>query len=147
MNIEDKNSKGVDFYLLKRNGSKQCAPQNNIDAWGNVISIGTSYMEGMFYERVDEHEFVFQSFEDSPTSINTCSHLNESTTGWPNWSSLNWWPKPVRSGLSHPTPISNRLRKSSSMNRAKPNRQTVLINGLMAPFRLEPSCCQLLGIW
>ena len=58
----------MDFYLLKRNGSKHCAPQNNVDAWGNVIAIGTFYIDDIFYERVDENEYVFKLLEDSPTN-------------------------------------------------------------------------------
>ena len=52
-NAEEGNLEGVDFYILKCTLCKQCASQNIVDAWGNFVSAGTFYIEGIFYARLD----------------------------------------------------------------------------------------------
>ena len=46
--------------------SKQCAPQNIVDGWGNVVLVGSFYIEGIFDEWVEEYEYVFKLLEYSP---------------------------------------------------------------------------------
>ena len=60
INVEEGNPKGVDFYLLKCTVCKQCATHNIVDAWGNVVSAGTFYIEGIFYARVDKYDYVYK---------------------------------------------------------------------------------------
>ena len=55
---------GVDFYILKCTLCKQCATQNIVDAWGNFVLAGTFYIEGIFYERLDDYDYVYQLLED-----------------------------------------------------------------------------------
>ena len=56
--------KGVDSYLLKCRICKQCATHNIVDAWGNVVSTRTFYIEGIFYARRDEYDYVYKLLED-----------------------------------------------------------------------------------
>ena len=61
-NVEDRNSEGIDFYLLKCTFSKQCATHNIVDTWGNIVFVRFAfYIEGIFYERVDKYD-IFTSF-------------------------------------------------------------------------------------
>ena len=48
VNAEEENWEGVDFYILKCTLCKQCATHNIVDAWGNFVSVGTFYIEGIF---------------------------------------------------------------------------------------------------
>ena len=74
VNAEEGNSEGVDFYILKCTVSKQCATQNILDAWGNVVSTGTFYIEGIFYARLDDYDYVYRLLEDKPVAY-MYSHL------------------------------------------------------------------------
>ena len=51
VNAKDGNSNGVDFYLLSCIVCKQCATHNIVDAWENVVFIGTFYIEGTFFNK------------------------------------------------------------------------------------------------
>ena len=35
-----------------------------MDAWGNFVSAGTFYIEGIFYERLDDYDYVYRLLED-----------------------------------------------------------------------------------
>ena len=74
VNAEEDNSEGADFYILKCTVSKQCARQNMVDAWGNFVSAGTFYIEGIFYAKLDDYEYVYRLLEDKPAAY-MLSHL------------------------------------------------------------------------
>ena len=74
VNAEEGNSEGVDYYILTCTVSKQCAMQNIVDAWGNFVSVGTFYIEGIFYAQLDAYNYVYILFKDKPIAY-MYSHL------------------------------------------------------------------------
>ena len=45
-----------------------------VDAWGNFVSAGTFYIEGIFYAKLDDYEYVYRLLEDKPAAY-MYSHL------------------------------------------------------------------------
>ena len=74
VDAEEGNSEGADFYILKCKLCKQCATQNIVDAWGNFVSVVTFYIEGIFYARLDDYDYVYRLLEDKPVAY-MYSHL------------------------------------------------------------------------
>ena len=66
VNAEEGNSEGVDFYILKCTLCKQCATQN-------IVSAGTFYIEGIFYARLDDYDYVYRLLQRQTSGIQVLS--------------------------------------------------------------------------
>ena len=72
VNAEEGNSEGSDFFFLKCTVPKKQATQNMVDVWGNFISTGTYFVEGLFYENLGD--CLFKLLNDKPIAY-MYSHL------------------------------------------------------------------------
>ena len=72
VNAEKDNAEGVDFYLLKCIRGKELARKTHMDGWQNMIASGTYYVEGLYYEKLEDN--VYKLLENEPPGY-IYSHL------------------------------------------------------------------------